>query len=166
MNYSFVPPVMGVKGHGMRSLKHLFVEPVESTLLQVPRALFASSLAAALDVGCLIVMVEFWQWHPAAAAFIGYLAGMIVQYGLCLAWVFPAAPENNAGFVPFALFSLVGLGITWVLIATLTDFTGMPYMLAKLVALGVAFSWNFLSRKWVLFRSQSLTPHAGEGLVA
>jgi putative flippase GtrA len=137
----------------MHTLKRLLTEPVESTLLQMPRALVASCLAAALDMGSLILLVERFGWNPAAAAVLGYLAGVVLQYVLCMYWVFPTTSENNAGFAVFALFSLVGLGITWGVLATLCDIGGFPYPIAKIVALGIAFSWNFLSRKWLLFRA-------------
>ncbi len=136
----------------MRKLKHLLTAPVESTLLQMPRALVASCLAAAVDVGLLVLFVERFGWHPAAAATLGYLAGVVLQYLLCLVWVFPTTADNNAGFAAFTLFSLVGLGITWGVLTTMGDVGGSPYP-AKGVALGIAFSWNFLSRKWLLFRA-------------
>ena len=137
----------------MHALKRLLADPVESTLLQMPRALVASCLAAALDLGLLIAFVERFAWNPAAAAVVGYLAGVVLQYALCMYWVFPTSPDNNAGFAVFALFSLVGLGITWGVLATLCDLGGLPYPAAKIVALVIAFSWNFLSRKWLLFRA-------------
>ncbi|MEI7683410.1 MAG: GtrA family protein [Planctomycetota bacterium] len=137
----------------MRSLKRLLTEPVESTLLQMPRALIASCLAAALDVSILVLFVEQFSWNPAAAAAVGYLAGVVLQYVLCMVWVFPTTADNNAGFVAFALFSLVGLGITWGVLKTLCDVGGFSYPTAKFAALGIAFSWNFLSRKWLLFRA-------------
>ena len=137
----------------MHALKRLFTDPTENTLLQMPRALVASCLAAALDVGLLVLFVERFSWNPAAAAVLGYLVGVVLQYVLCSVWVFPTSPENNAGFLAFALFSLVGLGITWGALATLCDIGGFPYPVAKFAALGLAFSWNFLSRKWLLFRA-------------
>ena len=137
----------------MRALKRLFTDPAESTLLQMPRALLASCLAAALDMGLLILFVERFSWHPAAAAVLGYLVGVVLQYVLCMVWVFPTTSDNNAGFAVFTLFSLVGLGITWGVLTTLCDVGGFPYPIAKIVALGLAFSWNFLSRKWLLFRA-------------
>jgi putative flippase GtrA len=137
----------------MHALKRLVAGPVESTLLQMPRALMASCLAAAVDVGLLILFVERFGWNPAAAAVLGYLAGVVIQYVLCMYWVFPTTSENNAGFVVFALFSIVGLGITWGVLTTLSGVGGFPYPAAKIVALCIAFSWNFLSRKWLLFRA-------------
>ena len=137
----------------MQVLQRWLADPVESVFLQMPRALVASALAAALDVGLLVLFVERFGWHPAAAAVLAYLPGTVLQYLLCLFWVFPTSPENNAGFVAFTLFALVGLGITWVVLTMLCDMAGLPYGVAKIAALGLAFSWNFLSRKWLLFRA-------------
>ena len=138
-----------------QQLKKWFADPVESLILQVPRALIASALAALLDFAVLIYLVEVFSWHAAAAAVVGYLAGGVVQYVLCSMWVFGAGPANHAsGFVAFTVLSLVGLGITWLAMVTLHDWSRVPYPLAKIAALGLAFAWNFLSRKQLLFRAQ------------
>jgi putative flippase GtrA len=134
-------------------LRRWLTAPVNRTVLQVPRALAASGLAAALDVGLLVLLVESAGWHPLAAATLSYLLGGVLQYVLCAAWVFPTAPQSAAvGFTAFSLLSLVGLGITWATIALLHDGAHLNYTLAKAVALGLAFAWNFLSRKYLIFR--------------
>jgi putative flippase GtrA len=135
------------------ALKRLLADPTDNTLVQMPRAFIASCLAAVLDVSVLVLLVERFAWSPAMAAVIGYLAGVAVQYILCMIWVFPTSVDNNAGFLAFTMFSLVGLGITWGVLHSLCDIGGFSYPVAKFVALGVAFSWNFLSRKWLLFRA-------------
>lgn len=137
----------------MRGITKLLTDPTDNILLQMPRALVASGLAAGLDVGIMVTGVEAFGLTPPLAAIVGYLAGVVLQYVLCQTWVFRASPESNGGFAVFALFSLVGLGITWGVLATLSGLGGFPYPVAKVVALGLAFSWNFLSRKWLLFRS-------------
>jgi putative flippase GtrA len=127
--------------------------PVENTLLQVPRALVASVLAAALDMGVLVLLVEGAGWQPLLAATVSYLLGGVLQYVLCAIWVFPAAPQSTAvGFTAFTVLSLVGLGITWITIALVHDAAHVNYALAKVAALGLAFVWNFLSRKYLIFR--------------
>jgi putative flippase GtrA len=154
MTYSFVVP-SGRRGEGQvfATIKKMLTEPVDSTLLQVPRALAASCMAAAVDFTVLITLVEKLHWHPVPAAVVGYLAGGVLQYILCAAWVFPAAPGNNAtGFVTFTLLSLVGLGITWLTMAILHDLGHVNYVVAKVMSLGFSFAWNFLSRKYLLFK--------------
>jgi putative flippase GtrA len=133
-----------------------FAQPTERTLLQVPRALIASALAALLDFAVLVFLVEALGMGAVAAAIIGYLAGGVVQYFLCSVWVFPASPQNLAfGFTAFVILSLGGLGITWGVMTALHDDAGVNYALAKVAALGLAFCWNFLSRKFWLFKTTS-----------
>jgi putative flippase GtrA len=137
----------------MYQLKKWLTAPVDNVLLQIPRALVASGLAAALDFGLLLFLVELLGWHPIPAATVGYFTGGLLQYALCALWVFPASPSNNTtGFLAFTLLSLVGLAITWTVMALMYDLGHLPYLLAKVVALGLAFGWNFLSRKFLLFR--------------
>lgn len=138
-----------------QQLKKWLAQPVDSLLGQVPRALFASVLAAVIDFVVLFLLVEVAGVHPLPAAITGYLVGGLLQYVLCSLWVFPAAPQNAAtGFLAFTVLSLVGLGITWITMATLHDRAHVHYSLAKVAALALAFSWNFLSRKFLLFRAE------------
>ena len=137
-----------------QQLKKLLTDPVESVVLQVPRALVASVLAAGIDCALLFFLVETAGWDRVPAAIVGYLAGGVAQYVLCSYWVFPGAPRSFAtGFAAFTILSLVGLGITWAVMALLSDWAGVHYSLAKVVAVGLAFAWNFLSRKFLLFRT-------------
>jgi putative flippase GtrA len=137
----------------LRKLKALLTDPVESIFLQVPRALVVSVLALGLDfgiyAGCLQVGL------PAlVAAIIGYLAGGVLQYLLCSLWVFSTSLKNDAlGFVAFLVLSLVGLGITELVILIAHTWLGLDPYLAKVGAVGLAFAWNFLSRKYLLFRA-------------
>lgn len=139
----------------MQRLLRLLARPVESTLGQVPRALAASVVVSSLDFFLLVALVETMHWQPLPAAVVGYLTGGVLQYILCTVWVFPTAPSNHAlGFTAFTLLSLVGLGLTWVAMYGLHDLGHCNYMLAKIIALGLSFSWNFSSRKLFLFRPE------------
>ena len=137
----------------VRTLKKLSAGPVESIFLQVPRALAVSVLALAIDFGLYAALL--YVGLPALlAALIGYLAGGVLQYVLCSLWVFSTKMQNDAtGFVAFLVLSLVGLGITELVILVLHDWAGVHPYAAKVAAVGLAFTWNFLSRKYLLFRA-------------
>ena len=131
--------------------------PTASLFRQVPRALIVSGLAALLDVAGLVALVETLSVHPRPASAVSYFAGGLVQYGLSVSWVFaraewPATLLGRVGhFVRFQLLSLVGLCITWGVLYLGYDRLAVHYAIAKVFALGLAFLWNFCSRKVLLF---------------
>ena len=137
-----------------QQFKRWFADPVESVFLQVPRALAVSVLAAAIDCALLFFLVDSAGWQRVPAAIAGYLLGGVVQYVLCSLWVFPGSPQGAAGgFVAFTVLSLFGLVITWLTMAVLA---GVDLSMAKFIALGLAFGWNFMSRKYLLFRTSQV----------
>jgi putative flippase GtrA len=132
-------------------MKAWLVQPVDRMVVQVPRALVASILSALLDCLYMVFLVEVCRWHPVPAAILSYLVGGLLQYVLCSVWVFPNAPGNKfTGFLTFTLLSLGGLVITWIVMAAGSALL-LPYGLSKVLALGMAFVWNFASRKFLLF---------------
>ncbi len=139
-----------------QQIKRWVAAPVEGMALQVPRALVASVLALALDFCIFVLCVRVVGMPWLLAATIGYLAGGVLQYVLCSLWVFSISLKNDAlGFVAFTILSLVGLGITSIVILIARDWSGVSPELAKCIAVGLAFTWNFLSRKFFLFRPES-----------
>ena len=146
----------------IRALTQWVVSPVESVFLQVPRALMASILALAVDFAILEICIRVFGIHAIAGAIIGYLAGGVLQYVLCSVWVFSTSLKADAvGFAAFTVLSLVGLGITWLVMLVVHDIGGAPVELAKLGAVGLAFTWNFMSRKYLLFRMEDKQEAAG-----
>ncbi|MHB0937675.1 MAG: GtrA family protein [Armatimonadota bacterium] len=129
--------------------------PTRSLALQVPRALVVSAIAACIDTLGYFLLVHLAGWHPLLAATLSYLVGGVVQYVLCSLWVFSIMPGNTAvSFIAFTALSLGGLVITWGVIWLLFDQLHFHYLAAKCVALGLAFCWNFISRKLLIFRQE------------
>ena len=148
----------------IRKLQQLVAGPVESIFLQVPRALAVSVLALIVDFGILELCIRAFGMPAIPAAIIGYLVGGVVQYILCSLWVFSTSLKNDAlGFVAFTILSLVGLGITWIVMLIAHNWWGFPVEIAKFGAVGLAFTWNFLSRKYLLFRAEKPATEARRG---
>jgi putative flippase GtrA len=135
-------------------LRQIVAAPVESVFLQVPRALAVSVLALSVDFAILEIGVHAFNLPAIPVSVLGYLTGGVLQYVLCSYWVFSTTVKNDAvGFLAFTLLSLVGLAITWLAMLLAQDGATCPVEIAKGVAVGLAFTWNFLSRKYLLFRA-------------
>src|SRR5205809_900873 len=113
-------------------MKQWVADPVESLIVQAPRAFVASLLALVVDFCILELCLRALGMAAIPAVVVGYLAGSALQYVLCSVWVFSTARKSNAaGFVTFTILSLVGLGITWVVLLIAHDWAGVAVEMAK-----------------------------------
>jgi putative flippase GtrA len=135
--------------------------PTSRLLLQLPRAFVVSALAALLDMAALLAMVELCGMGVLAASSLGYLLGGLLQYILSQEWVFANSSRIRSlgslsvRFLRFQALSLVGLFITWFALYLGHERLGIHYLLVKSSALGLAFTWNFASRRVLVFRESN-----------
>ncbi len=136
------------------SLRQLLIEPSESTGVQLFRYLFVGGLAFVLDFGALYVLTSRAGLHYLTSAAIAFLLGLIANYLLSRAWVFPRRKMRNTGieFAVFAGIGLIGLGLNELGMWLLSGIAGLHYLIAKMCTTAVVFFWNFAARKLSLFR--------------
>ena len=113
----------------------------------------ASAVALAVDITILWVLVHFFLWWYLAAATASFLSGLAVGYSLCVAFVFKfrKLKDWRVEFLSFAAIGAAGLLINTLVMGFTVKYLGMHYLIAKCVAAGLTFSWNFLARRTWLF---------------
>jgi putative flippase GtrA len=140
-----------------RKIYACVAKPTHHTALQIPRALLVSVLAAAINMGVLILLTHHFLWSAVWAGVVSYLLGGVVQYTCCSLWVFPNAPNNHSiGVLAFLLLALVGLGISSAVIWLICAHWNHDPIIGNFIAQGCTFCWNFTSRKYLLFRDGSV----------
>jgi putative flippase GtrA len=84
----------------------------------------------------------------------GFCAGLLVNYFLSVIFVFEEKGKSKTayGFVVFALLSLVGLGIHVFGMWLFNSILQINPWIVKIVLTIVVLVWNYLSRKFILFR--------------
>ena len=95
-----------------------------------------------------------------------FLISVIVNYLMCVRWVFPAAGEQrNAARLGFLVTSVMGLllneglmllfrtlfGEDGVLL-TLGGFSLAQYMVNKVLATLIVMIWNYFTKRWILYK--------------
>ena len=143
----------------------LFLAPTKSGGIQFFRYLFVGGIATVVDWGLLYGFEHFLRIlftgdmmmtaSKYIAAAIGFGGGLLVNYFLSRAFVFNSQrsrANNRMGeFLGHALVGVIGLGLTELLIF-LGDLLGMHYMIAKVAATVIVFFWNYLARKFWVYR--------------
>jgi putative flippase GtrA len=126
-----------------------------SLAVQFLRYLVVGGIAFLADFGTLALLTSGCGWHYLQAAAVAFGIGIAVTYVLSVTWVFKVrvVKSQHVEFLLFALIGLAGLGITQLMLWTLTDGLNLYYLHAKLITSAVVLGWNFAARKLLLFTS-------------
>ena len=140
---------------GIPSLKTLLKEKPGSLVGQLFRYAVVGGISFVVDYGSLWLLTEKAGLPYLWSAAIAFILGLICNYLLSTAWVFGESKLKNAWaeFAAFAIIGVIGLGLNELIMYACTDGLGFHYMLSKIVSTGIVFFWNFLARRFLVFKS-------------
>ena len=73
-------------------------------------------------------------------------------------WTFRTQSAGLGRFAKFNLVSLGGLVITTIVLNLLVEYAGMFYLVANLIAIGIATGWNFVVNFFWTWRTRTESP--------
>jgi putative flippase GtrA len=125
------------------------------------RYFLVSGFAFLVDIGLLWVLVQYFSWWYLAAATASFLSGIVLGYVLSIRMVFNyrRLKDRRIEFLSFTVIGGVGLAINAAVIFVAVKYFGVYYLLAKCVAAGFTFMFNFLVRRQMLFVHRPLRDH-------
>ncbi|MBR5176124.1 MAG: GtrA family protein [Bacteroidales bacterium] len=140
---------------GIPSLKTLLKDKPDSLIGQLLRYAVVGGISFMVDYGSLWLLTEKAGLPYLWSAAIAFILGLICNYLLSTAWVFGESRIRNAWgeFLAFAIIGVIGLGLNELIMYGCTDGLGFHYMLSKIVSTGIVFFWNFLARRFLVFKS-------------
>jgi putative flippase GtrA len=106
-----------------------------------------------MDYGLLALLTKGLGVGYQIAAAAGFSAGLLVNYGLSVAWVFKARRlrTRSLEFLGFFGVGLAGLGLNAVLMKGFVEGAGLDPLAAKIPSTGLGFLFNFITRRALLF---------------
>lgn len=109
---------------------------------------------AALDFSMLAFQVEICKVYYLTAVCVSYLIASALHYVLSAKYVFTESktPKNLKSYFIFSLLGIVGLSLLGSLMFYFVDVLKIYYLVAKIFATGIIFSFNFTTRKFLLFK--------------
>ena len=140
---------------GIPSLKALLKDKPDSLIGQLLRYAVVGGISFVVDYGSLWLLTEKAGLPYLWSAAIAFILGLICNYLLSTAWVYGESRIKNAWgeFLAFAIIGVIGLGLNELIMYGCTDGLGFHYMLSKIVSTGIVFFWNFLARRFLVFKS-------------
>lgn len=126
---------------------------------QFLRYFVTGGLAFVVDFGAFALALYCFEIHYLLANLIGLMFGNVVNYLLSLGWVFSAEKRKMEKhriieIIVFVAISLVGMGLNEFLMYVFVDVFALLEMFSKVVAAIVVLLYNFLARKFILFKKK------------
>ena len=121
--------------------------------MKVVRYFFVGGIAALVDFGSFVFLIEVfglgWFW----AALIGFVLATAVNYLLSVRHVFESGVRFSRRHEVALVFlvSALGLLLNQTMLYILIDQQSLNVFLAKVLAMGVVFVWNFTARSRFVF---------------
>jgi glycosyltransferase involved in cell wall biosynthesis len=133
------------------ALNRLFIQSSERAFVQFLRYGLVAFVALLIDFGLLYVFASQYHMHYLLAATLAFVISMLVNFLLCIKWVFTKRTGRTLWREATIFFTIgfVGLGLTDLIIWSVTSFAGIHYLVSKLLAVAVVFFWSFGARRYV-----------------
>jgi putative flippase GtrA len=125
---------------------------------QFLRYFVTGGLAFVVDFGAFALALYYFDIHYLISNLIGLAAGNVVNYLLTVRWVFSTEKRKMEKYVflevvVFVLISLLGMGLNELLMYVFVGILHIQEMVSKVVAAIIVLLYNFLARKFILFKS-------------
>ncbi len=116
---------------------------------------FAASLVAlVVDFGILTYLTGVLNIDYLISGAIAFFLGLAIVYTLSVLWVFDRRSVRTpfVEFIIFAAIGIAGLFLNEVVLWLFTGVFGMFYLISKCLSVVLVFMWNYIARKFLLFR--------------
>ncbi len=105
-----------------------------------------------IDYGLMLLLTELAGVPYLVSCAISFSVSVTVNYLLSMRFVFDSKKDadKRKEFVLFVVLSLIGLGLTELLMWVGVSRLGADYKLAKIIVTGIVMVYNFVTRKVLL----------------
>ncbi len=110
-------------------------------------------ISAIIDISLFLILREFLEYHYLILATLSFIVATLVNYILCNHFVFKHQHRRSsrARVALTYMVSSVGMIIHHSCLFFAFELLAIPIVISKIFAMGMAFGWNFLSRKHFVF---------------
>jgi putative flippase GtrA len=124
--------------------------------VRIVRYFFVGAVAAAVDIGLFALLVHGFGFHYLVVGAVTFILATSVNYALSVRMVFSSGvrfsrPKEVA--LVFAV-SAVGLALNQVILFGGVAGLSLPPVLAKVMATGAVFFWNYGARAHFVFKGR------------
>lgn len=134
----------GVRYILLKNLKH---KMINKTWIEFIRFCIVGTTTFVIDYGLLIYLTEILKIDYFISSGISFSVAVIINYILCILFVFTQYKNGYKQFSLFVLSSIVGLFLNQFCMWFFVELCYWHYLLAKVLATVVVTLWNYITKK-------------------
>ena len=120
---------------------------------QFAKFAIVGAIGTVIDVSILAFLHEFIGLNLYVANLFSFSAAVISNYTWNTLWTFgDQEKEHRRQFLQFGLVSIIGLGLSQVLLYFFHDVLGQYYLIAKCLSILIVLFWNFAANRLWTFK--------------
>ena len=120
----------------------------EEILIQIIKFLIVGGIATLIDWLIYYILYNYANVRPLISNIISYSIATIYNYLATVKYVFKVEKNNGKrNFIIFIIFSLIGLGLSELLLFLLINKLNINKMLSKILSTIIVMIFNFITRK-------------------
>ena len=105
-----------------------------------------------VDTAIMAVLMDYTPLHDWLCIGIGFTVSVILNYILCLVWVFKGAGKQDLkSQIIFVGSSIIGLGLTEVLMLFALNVLFMDKIIAKVIVTLIVMVWNYFMKRLAIY---------------
>lgn len=110
-------------------------------------------IATAIHYLILIALVHGANMNAVWASSLGFITSAVCNYMLNYHFTFRSNVEHRNAVIKFFIVAGVGLILNSLTMLILSEFMGLHYLLAQVLATGIVLLWNFSGNRLWTFKS-------------
>lgn len=136
-----------------RQIYDFFSKRSGSIVSQVAKFILTGFFTAGIDFLILILLVEVFFLHYFVASAFSFLVGVLLNYYISRGWVFGHGRfQYKYECMGFFIMSTLGLVINQIILLLFVGYCSVDYRFSKIISVCVVSSWNFITKKYIVFR--------------
>ena len=115
---------------------------------------YVGGVSAVLELSIFAIFLYSLEQHYLVSGTSSFILATALNYFLSVKFVFgPGRRARSHRIILLYLVSAIGIGFNLGVLAIGIDFLGIHEMLAKILATGAVFGWNFIARYYFVFQT-------------
>ena len=111
-------------------------------------------IAALVEWSSFYVSNQVIRWDYIPSTCIAFIMGTAVNFLLASRYIFKTSKYSRVSEISLIyLVSMVGLVFNLLLMKLFVDVLGIWPMYSKIMSTGIVFAWNFVSRRYIIYRN-------------